>query len=241
MDISTKKIAIFVILLKVCAISFIVFNDDSDIFYFGEKQLVGQKKDLDKPENEKSEEIPDINPTSRKSFIDDLLYLPQLNTDHINKEEISKYLSLIDRKKAQLESRMSTLKERENKLKSLENHVEGKVQKLDEEMMFFQQTLQKEKEIAKERLKKLLEFYTKVPPKKSAPVFEELDKDLVVALFNGLPKKLITQILSLMNPQKSVELTEYYGRLRSAKEYVLLKEINSQLSDEFQKCKKDLP
>ena len=115
--------------------------------------------------------------------------------------------------------------------------IDGKIDKLQEEMDFFQNTIQKEKDINQERLKRLIEFYKKMTPKKAAPVFEKMDKDLVVALFNNIPKKQTMNILSLMNPEKSVEITEYFGRIRSGKEYEMLKEVNKALKSEFQKCK----
>jgi hypothetical protein len=40
-----------------------------------------------------------------------------------------------------------------------------------------------------------------------------------------------------MNPDRSVELSEYYGRIKSAKEYELLKEINVALRGQFEECK----
>jgi flagellar motility protein MotE (MotC chaperone) len=76
-----------------------------------------------------------------------------------------------------------------------------------------------------------------MPPKKAAPVFEQMDKDLVVQLFNKIPKKQTMNILSVMDPAKSVELTEYFGRIRSTEEYELLKQINSSLLEEFETCK----
>ena len=40
-----------------------------------------------------------------------------------------------------------------------------------------------------------------------------------------------------MNPQKAAEISEYYGRINSIKEYDMLKEVNESLSDQFEKCK----
>lgn len=174
--------------------------------------------------------------TKERSLIDDLLYLPKLDRESVTKGQLARYLEMLERKKLKIESTMINLKSEHSRLKGLEAEVEGKIDKLQEELKFFQQTVQKEKDFSEERLAKLIEFYKKVPPKKSAPVFESLDKDLVVALFNGLPKKQVTKILALMAPEKSVEITEYYGRITSAKEYLLLQEINKELADTFKKC-----
>ena len=74
-------------------------------------------------------------------------------------------------------------------------------------------------------------------PKKAAPVFETMDKDLVVSLFKSMKKKQVTRIMELMDTQKSVEITEYFGRIGSAKEYDLLKEMNQSLRLAFNDCK----
>ena len=175
--------------------------------------------------------------SQRKSFLDDLLYLPKINTEKLKKEEMGRYLGLVEKKKGQIEDRLKILEQREEHLKGLERNVEEKLKKLEEEMAFFQQTLQKEKKLTEERLENLVAFYQKMEPKKAAPVFEKLDKDLVVALFNRIPRKQVITILQLMKAEKSVELSEYYGRIRSGNEYEMLREINSSLRKEFDGCK----
>lgn len=171
------------------------------------------------------------------SIIDDLLNLPSINPERLRKEEISRYLSIIDRKKSQIEDRMRFLAQRQEQLKRLEEVIDSKIQKLEEEIQYFQQTQQAEKELQDERLEKLVAFYEKMNPKRAAPVFERLDRDLVVQLFQRIPQKQTMEILSLMDPERSVELSEYFGRIRSAKEYELLKEINVSLLKEFEACK----
>lgn len=173
----------------------------------------------------------------RKSFLDDLLTLPAINTENLKKEEVSRYLNMIEKKQTQIDSRIQLLAKREEHLKKLEVVLDQKIEKLQAEMEFFKQSQQKEKEINEERLAGLIDFYKKMPAKKAAPVFEKMDKDLVVALFKKIPQKQTTEILGLMNPQKSVELTEYFGRIRSGKEYEMLKEVNLALKDEFAKCR----
>ena len=174
---------------------------------------------------------------ARKSYLDDLLNLPKLNPDNLKKEEIGRYMHIVEKKTAQVEKRIDILRRREKQLKTLESSIDRKLQKLEEEIDFFKQTINKEKKINAERLDNLVEFYKKMKPKKAAPVFENMDKDLVVALFNRIPKKQTRTILSLMDPKKSVELSEYYGRIRSGNEYEILKQVNSALRKEFAECK----
>lgn len=189
----------------------------------------------------KNDELEDETETKetnkRKSFLSDLFELPKLNAKKVQKEDIGKYMDMAERKERQISDRSSQLSRREEQLKALEKSIEEKLQKLDEERKFIAKTLQQEKELKGERLDKIAELYDKMDPKKAAPAFEKLDKDLTVALFKKLKQKQVTTILEAMPPEKSVELTEYFARIKSAKEYDLLKELNESLRKEFQDCK----
>ena len=223
------------IVMKIGVLSYI-FLGDKKFIWFGDKTAVGQEKAA-QPETAPPAVEEKADTGKRKGFLDDLLNLPKIDSENLKKDEVGRYLTLLERKQSQVENRLQVLKSREEQLKSLEKSVDDKLKKLEEEMSFLQQTIQKEKQIQADRLDKLVEFYQKMDAKKAAPVFEKLDKDLVVSLFNRIPQKQTTLILQLMNPDKSVELSEYYGRIRSAKEYEMLKEINLTLRKEFQECK----
>ncbi len=174
---------------------------------------------------------------TRKSFLSNLLELPELNPDSIQKEELGKYLEIAERKKRQVEERIDILKKREDQLKGLETAIDDKLKRLDEERRFFAETIQQEKVLKGERTDKLVAMYAKMEPKKAAPVMEKLDKDLVVELFKQMPQKQVTAILEAMSADKSVMISEYYGRVRSAREYDVLKEMNQSLRKEFDDCK----
>jgi flagellar motility protein MotE (MotC chaperone) len=184
-----------------------------------------------KTEQEKAEE------GRRKSFLSDLFTLPKLNAKKIQKEELGKYMDMAERKERQVDERTAQLAKREEQLKSLEKSIEDKITKLEEERKFIAKTLQQEKDLKGERVDKVAELFDKMEPKKAAPAFEKLDKDLAVALFKKLKQKQVTTILENMNPEKSVEITEYFARVKSAKEYDILKELNESLRKEFQDCK----
>lgn len=174
---------------------------------------------------------------ARKSFLDDLLELPTLNRDKLQKEDVARYLTMADRKKKQLDERVTILGKRERQLQNLEKSIDDKLKRLDEERKFFAQSIQQEKDLQGQRLDKLVELYDKMEPKKASPVIEKMDEDLVVALFKRLRQKQVTLILETMSADKSVKLSEYFGRVRSGKEYDLLKEMNSSLRKEFSDCK----
>jgi flagellar motility protein MotE (MotC chaperone) len=202
-----------------------------------------EKPAVDKPEANKpvEDELVDekevAETAKRKSFLSELFELPKLNAKKVQKAEIGKYLDMAERKDRQISERTSQLAKREEQLKSLEKSIDEKLGQLEDERKFIAKTLQEEKDLKGERLDKIVELYDKMDPKKAATAFEKLDKDLTVALFKKLKQKQITTILETMNPEKSVELTEYFARVKSAKEYDLLKELNESLKKEFQDCK----
>ena len=103
--------------------------------------------------------------------------------------------------------------------------VEEKLRAIKEENKLLDETLQKEKASKTDRLKEALLFIEKMEPRKAAPVVEAMDKDLVIALFKKLPPRNVTRILENVSPQKATQLMEYYTRIRSGREYSLLREL----------------
>ena len=168
-------------------------------------------------------------------ILEGLLDLPPLKKD--GKESLGKYLTLADRARQQADDRIKILQNRAESLREVEKVITAKLAKLEKERGFFLNTIQQEKKIQEDRLEALVELYAKMEPKKAGPVLEQMDKDLVVALFNKLKRKQVTAFLENMAPDKSVEITEYFGRIGSAREYDLLKEVNRSLQEAFDKCK----
>lgn len=191
----------------------------------------------DDAKEEKDADVAADKTPKRRSFLDNLLNLPKLNTETAKKEEIGRYLTLAERKKAQIDERLVILEKKEQQLQNLEKSIDGKLVKMDEERKFLGQTIQQEKDLKGERLTRLIELYDKMEPKKAAPMFEKIDKDLAVALMKSLKQKQVTTILEFMSPDKSVQLSEYFGRVKSMREYDLLKELNQSMRQEFQDCR----
>ena len=208
-----------------------------DNFYIGDRPSLAEETPAtgDKATEKKEEKAAE--PAKRKSFLDNLLNLPDLDVSTLKREEISRFLTLAERKKKQVDERLEMLKVREVQLTKIEQSIDEKLKKLEDERKYFAQTVQQEKELKGQRQDRLVELYDKMEPKKAAPVIEKMDKDLVVALFKSLKQKQVTTILEFMKPEKSVELSEYYGRVRSAREYDLLREMNVSLRKEFAECK----
>lgn len=103
--------------------------------------------------------------------------------------------------------------------------VEQKLKRIEEERKLLEETLQKERKAKDERLSETLEFISKMEPKKAAPLIEGMDRDLTMQLFRKLPPRQVTKLLESVNPKKATELLEYYTRIRSGREYEMLREM----------------
>lgn len=103
--------------------------------------------------------------------------------------------------------------------------VETKLKRIEEERKLLEETLQKERKAKDERLSETLEFIAKMEPKKAAPLIETMDRDLVMQLLRKLPPRQVTKLLESVNPKKATEILEYYTRIRSGREYELLREM----------------
>lgn len=205
------------------------------VIRFGEAGLFGQ--DPASSEGEKKNKKPPLDPISER-YKSMLLDLPKIEEDGIEKDESANYLKSARGIEAQLKTEQADLEKRLAMLRKIEKQVEEKIVALDKEKKFILNTLQDEKEIKADRLNSLVAFYGKMEPKKAGPVFEKMDKDLLVAMFNKMKKKQVTKFLEAMAPDKALEISQYFARLGSAKEYDMLKEINKSLVDEFAACKK---
>jgi flagellar motility protein MotE (MotC chaperone) len=227
-----------VIIIKLL-IACVMFAVLSDVIYLGDKSTIAADNKAESASTSQKVESakPKTDQAPSKSIIDRLLNLPDISTVESKKDELGKYLALAERKKQQVEDRLKALEKQSAVLTALEKSIDGKLLQLDEERKFIAQTIQREKDLKGKRLDKLIELYAKMDARKAAPVFEQLDKDLVVELFKNLSQKQVTKILEAMNTAKSVELTEYYGRVRSGREYDMLREMNKSLRKEFDACK----
>ncbi|MBP6218418.1 MAG: hypothetical protein KA436_07510 [Oligoflexales bacterium] len=176
-----------------------------------------------------------------RDYLSDLIHLPSLDIQKAQKEELERYRTAAQKTKREIDQKMEDLKKKVTFFKEVERNLEKKLKSLQEERDFFVKTVQKEKMLSDERLAELTEVYAKMEPKKAAPIIEKMDKDLVVRFFKTLSKKQTTRILESMSPESALQITEYFGRVGSAREYDLLKELNVSLSESFKDCKASTP
>jgi flagellar motility protein MotE (MotC chaperone) len=121
-----------------------------------------------------------------------------------------KFLRLQDAKKAYDKARLD---------------VEYRLKKIEEERRLLEEVLQKEKKIKEDRVKQAVEFVANMEPKKVAPLMDSMDRDLVIVLLSKLPARQVTKVLENSTPAKATQFLEYYTRIRSGREFEMLKEL----------------
>ena len=124
-----------------------------------------------------------------------------------------------------VEAKIQSLALSKASLEKTREKVTSELKLLSEQKRIMEETLQNEKKVKEERVKEALVFVEKMEPRKAAPLIEAMDRDLVIALFKKLPPRNVTRILENVSSKKATELMEYYTRLRSGREYELLKEL----------------
>ena len=146
----------------------------------GMAQAEGQQEETRKPEDAPREESAQVAQTEspEASILKGVLELPPLDPEKAKKEEIERYLKLVDQARQQIADREKTLESREKSLETVQATILKKLDGVENERNFFVQTVQREKDIQKERLDRLVTLYEKMEPKKAAPIIESMDKDL---------------------------------------------------------------
>lgn len=127
--------------------------------------------------------------------------------------------------KIDIEQKIIKLEEAKKSYDLAKNDVDLRLKKIEEERRLLDETLQKEKKLKEERVKEAVEFVSKMEPRKVAPVLDTMDRDLVIALFSRLPSRQVTKLLENSSPAKATQFLEYYTRIRSGREFEMLREL----------------
>lgn len=162
----------------------------------------------------------DAKPTDVKK--DDLPPIPEKGLSLSRAAEIRNQLLIMRR---DVESRIAQLQAAQKGYERSKSSVDAKLKRIEEERRLLEETLQKERKAKQERLSDALQFVAKMEPQKAAPLLETMDRDLVMQLLKQLPPRQVTKLLESVNPKKATEFLEYYTRIRSGREYELLREM----------------
>ena len=151
MKVQPKQIVRGLIGLKILILMGVLFTIE-DGLYIGDKNIQAQDE---KSDNQPDPEIKVIKDEGNqeddeesgrsKSLLDDLLYLPKPDKERIRREEMGRYFELIERKQGQINNKIKEVKRRQQQLEELEQSINQKLKRLDDEKKFLLTTLQEEK------------------------------------------------------------------------------------------------
>jgi flagellar motility protein MotE (MotC chaperone) len=132
-----------------------------------------------------------------------------------SKEE-AKILTALDSRRVELEERGARLDKREDEFSARERELAVRITELKE--LSERLKLQREKGDKQRaaQLDQLANVYSSMNPPEAAHLLEQLDIQVCLSLIERMPEKRMGQILSLMNPQRALELTNLLSKRNAA-------------------------
>ncbi|NVM22124.1 MAG: hypothetical protein HWN68_10140 [Desulfobacterales bacterium] len=123
-------------------------------------------------------------------------------------------MDVLELKRAQIEEERRLLEEERKRLTAMKQEINGRLARLTEIQNAIQSKLDKQKTIHDKRIKHLIKIYTVMPPKKAAVLIENLDMEVIIALFSKMKGETVGQILPYMSTEKGAKISERLAQLR---------------------------
>jgi flagellar motility protein MotE (MotC chaperone) len=137
---------------------------------------------------------------------------PQVNTGpQWSKEEV-KVLTALDHRRAELEERSARIEQRELELVNRDRDIAARLTELKELTERLKIERQKGDKQRSGQLDQLANVYGSMNPPEAAHLLEQLDMQVCLSLIERMPEKRMGQILSLMNAQRALELTNLLSK-----------------------------
>lgn len=123
-----------------------------------------------------------------------------------SKEEV-KILTALDNRRAELEDRNARLEQREHEFAARDRDLAVRLTELKELSERLKAEREKGEKQRNVQLDQLANVYGSMNPPEAAHLLEQLDINIAHSLIQRMPEKRIGQILSLMNAERALELT----------------------------------
>jgi flagellar motility protein MotE (MotC chaperone) len=128
-----------------------------------------------------------------------------------SKEEV-KILTSLDHRRAELEDRSARAEQKEMELNARDRDLAGRLTELRELTERLKMEREKGEKQRNGQLEQLANVYGSMNPPEAAHLLEQLDVQVALSLVERMPEKRIGQILSLMNAQRALELTNLLSK-----------------------------
>jgi len=135
------------------------------------------------------------------------------NESTISSVEERRILAELREARDLLEDREEKVAQREMELKTLREEVDKKLDELQQRRLELTQMLTQKEDIEIRKAKELGKMYEKMNSLKAAEVIASLEKELAVAILEGMRAKSAGKILAEMERDMAAELTVSYSSL----------------------------
>jgi len=112
-----------------------------------------------------------------------------------------------------LRQKEELLTAREMELKTLSREVDKKIEELKNARIEINALLEKKNELETQKAKALSKMYEKMEPEKASALLANLEKDLAIAILDGMSAKSAGKVLNNMDPAKAAVLSTSYSNL----------------------------
>lgn len=117
-------------------------------------------------------------------------------------------------RREQLKARARKLALRENLLKAAEQQIEEKIAELKKIEATIRDLLKKHDEEQETKLRRIVKVYENMKPKQAAPIFNELNMELLLDVAERMREAKIAPILALMKTEKARDVSTLLARRR---------------------------
>lgn len=117
-------------------------------------------------------------------------------------------LGAIARRQKELDEREAAIIVEENRLLEIKKDVEKRIEELDRVLKKIEEFVSKIDEISDERVKRVAKIYSSMAPEEAAARIEKIDEKTAVMILATISEKQAAKILSFVNVDKSVKLSE---------------------------------
>jgi flagellar motility protein MotE (MotC chaperone) len=124
-------------------------------------------------------------------------------------------LQKLAERREEIEAQARELDVRENLLKAAETRIDKKVESLKALQQTIEDKMIKYDEQQTNKLLNLVKIYENMKPKDAGRIFEELEMDVLLEVAEKMNKRRLAPILAKMAPKKARDVTEELFRLRS--------------------------
>lgn len=121
----------------------------------------------------------------------------------------------LSKRRKELDAREQTVIQKEGLLTAAEDRIDKKIVELQKVRTEIEGLIKTYDEQEDKEIKSLVQIYEKMKPKDAARIFDELDMDILLQVFDRMKASKSASVLANMRPQKAKEITSRIAERRT--------------------------